>query len=103
MLVAFGDCAVTGNVPAMRNPFGVQAVLERAYVETAQPACSKCLANGDPALLRRVRPVHEVVKVEFPARLPAIRRHSSITVLDELLAGRTPDIAALAALRSVGG
>jgi NAD-reducing hydrogenase small subunit len=24
ILVAFGDCAVTGNVPSMRNPFGTQ-------------------------------------------------------------------------------
>ena len=22
MLIAMGDCAVTGNVPSMRNPFG---------------------------------------------------------------------------------
>ena len=27
MLVSLGDCAVTGNVPGMRNPFGAEAVL----------------------------------------------------------------------------
>src|SRR6516164_749044 len=29
MLVSFGDCAVTANVPAMRNPFTVQSVYDR--------------------------------------------------------------------------
>ena len=29
ILVALGDCAVTGNVPAMRNPLSVKAMLER--------------------------------------------------------------------------
>jgi NAD-reducing hydrogenase small subunit len=38
-LVSFGDCAVTGNVPAIRNQFGVgnaESVLQRAYIENAQ-------------------------------------------------------------------
>ncbi len=30
ILIALGDCAVTGNVPAMRNPFGTEAVFDRA-------------------------------------------------------------------------
>src|SRR5512146_3103329 len=34
-LVSLGDCAVTGNVPAMRNQFGADAVLRRAYLENA--------------------------------------------------------------------
>jgi ferredoxin len=35
ILVAFGDCAVAGNVPTMRNPFKVAEVMERAFIETA--------------------------------------------------------------------
>src|SRR5690348_4808 len=27
LLLAMGDCAITGNVPSMRNPFGTQKVL----------------------------------------------------------------------------
>src|SRR5690606_38332936 len=35
-LIAFGDCAVTGNVTALRNPLGGAApVLQRIYVELA--------------------------------------------------------------------
>ena len=39
LLVSLGDCAVTGNVPSMRNTCGAKAVLQRAYLEnvTLQP------------------------------------------------------------------
>ena len=34
MLVSFGDCAVTGNVTAMRNPLGgAEVVLHRSYLD----------------------------------------------------------------------
>ena len=35
ILIAFGDCAVTTNVPGMRNAFGPAPVLKRAYQENA--------------------------------------------------------------------
>src|SRR5262249_30621120 len=35
-VVSFGDCAVTGNVTALRNPLGkAEAVLRRSYLELA--------------------------------------------------------------------
>lgn len=93
-LIAMGDCAVTGNVPAMRNPFGPDEVLERAYLEnsTAQ-AQIPCVIV--PMLLQTVRPVHEFVKVDMylPGCPPSA--DTFYTVLSDLLAGRTPDIAAL--------
>jgi len=33
ILVALGDCAVFGGVPALRNFCGVQEALQRAYVD----------------------------------------------------------------------
>ncbi len=62
-LVAMGDCAITGNVPAMRNPIGPEAILERAYIEnaSAQPQIP-CVVV--PRLLKTVRPIHELVKVD---------------------------------------
>ena len=39
VLVSFGDCAVTANVPAIRNQLGLgnaESVLQRAYIEGAQ-------------------------------------------------------------------
>ena len=35
MIVSLGDCAVTGNVPAMRNTIPVKQLLDRVYVEGA--------------------------------------------------------------------
>src|SRR5208282_5977305 len=36
LLISLGDCAVTGNVPAMRNSIPVTRLLQRVYVEGAQ-------------------------------------------------------------------
>ncbi len=66
ILVAFGDCAVTGNVTALRNLFDVEDVLNRSYKETALPVIGVPAGNPIvPALLERVRPVHEVVPVDY--------------------------------------
>ncbi|HVM46504.1 MAG TPA: hypothetical protein VMU04_00685 [Candidatus Acidoferrum sp.] len=69
VLVSFGDCAVTANVPAIRNQLGagsVESVLQRAYIECAQtnPAVPQA-AGIVPPLLPRVMPLHEVVHVNY--------------------------------------
>ncbi len=89
ILIALGDCAVTGNVPAMRNPFGVDAVYDRAYNENAELQKQRPTFHL-PTLLERVRPVHEVVKVDLfvpgcPPPADAIHY-----VISELLAGARP-------------
>jgi NAD-reducing hydrogenase small subunit len=93
-LIAMGDCAVTGNVPAMRNPFGPEPILKRAYNEnvSTQPQIPCVIV---PSLLDKVRPVHEFVKVDMylPGCPPSAG--TFYTVLSELLAGRTPDVASL--------
>jgi len=64
-LVALGDCAVTSNVPGMRNPYLVKDVLDRAYTENADgPRKGEIPTAGVPRLLPWVRPVHEIVKVD---------------------------------------
>jgi NAD-reducing hydrogenase small subunit len=93
-LIAMGDCAVTGNVPSMRNPFGPKAVLERAYRQNvAAQAQIPCVLV--PALLEKVRPVHEFVKVDMylPGCPPSA--DTFYTVLSDLFAERTPDVASL--------
>ena len=93
-LVAIGDCAVTGNVPAMRNPFGPLPILQRAFHENAS-AQKQTPCVGVPALLEIVRPVHELVKVDLflPGCPPSAE--TFFTVLSELLAGTTPNVAGL--------
>ena len=56
LLVALGDCAVTGNVPAMRNQHPARKMLERIYVEGAQ-VNKGVPADGVPALLRQAVPL----------------------------------------------
>lgn len=93
-LIAMGDCAVTGNVPSMRNPFGKKQILDRAYRENVaiQPQIP-CLIV--PTLIDTVRPVHEFVKVDMylPGCPPSA--NTFYTVLSELLDGRMPDPAVL--------
>ena len=89
-LVSFGDCAVTANVPAMRNPIGVQPLLDRADVEnvTIKPGVPTEVV---PRLLPMARPVHRVVKVDL--YLPGCPPSADLIyqVLVDLLEGRTPD------------
>jgi NAD-reducing hydrogenase small subunit len=93
MLVSLGDCAVTGNVPAMRNAFPVSSVLERAFGDA--PVARPEMFAGLPQLLSRVRPIHEVVKVDVfvPGCPPSA--DTIYTLLRELLSGGTVDIARL--------
>ncbi len=63
VLVALGDCAVTSNVPGMRNPIGARAVLERAYLENAT-VNPKIPDQVVPALLAESLPVHAWVPVD---------------------------------------
>jgi NAD-reducing hydrogenase small subunit len=93
-LISFGDCAVTGNVTALRNPLGsALPVLQRAYVETAQvnPRIPDDWSVV-PRLLDRVLPLHEVVKVDF--YLPGCPPPADLIyrVVVDLIAGRVPEL-----------
>jgi NAD-reducing hydrogenase small subunit len=91
IVVALGDCAVTGNVPSMRNGIPVRALLERIYVEgvTAQPGVP---TDGVPPLLKKAEPLHAAIEVDVhvpgcPPKPDAIKQ-----VLGDLLEGREPDL-----------
>jgi len=95
VLVSLGDCALTGNVSAMRNSCGVQPVMLRVYEQNADLQ-KQVPTVGVPALLERVRPVHEVVPVDVfvPGCPPSA--DTIYQVLSELLAGKVPTLEGVA-------
>jgi NAD-reducing hydrogenase small subunit len=90
VLVAFGDCAVTANVPSMRNPIAKEVVLKRSYLEVPGTVNGVIPDQEIARLIDRVRPLHEVVKVDF--YLPGCPPSADLIfyVLCELLNDRVP-------------
>lgn len=94
VLVSFGDCAITANVPGLRNgPQGADPVLRRAYLELADDSRQLPAAPGLlPELLAQVQPVHELVAVEvyLPGCPPSAARIR--IALEALLNGERPQL-----------
>ena len=93
ILVALGDCAVFGGIPAMRNFFTLEESLQRSYVEVPTADESRKIPSS-PELAKpmRVRAVHEVVKVDL--FVPGCPPDADIIffVLSELAQGRMPKL-----------
>lgn len=65
VLIAVGQCAITGGLPAMRNGIAVKDLLEESYLNG--PTLANQLIPNDeeiPILLDRIYPCHEVVKID---------------------------------------
>ncbi len=89
-LISLGDCAVTGNVPAMRNLFPLDAVYDRAYQENVQLNPQRP-NDGVPALLDVVKPVHAIVPVDLHVPGCPPSADTIWFVLSQLLEGRVPN------------
>ncbi len=98
LVVSFGDCSVSANVPGLRNLWaGVaggsrQSVLDRGYVELADRGARRPHAPGIvPELLERVLPLHEVIAVDhfLPGCPPSAERIKAF--LEALLRGEAGD------------
>jgi NAD-reducing hydrogenase small subunit len=92
LLIALGDCAVTGNVPAMRNFIPVNKLLQRVYVEGSQEG-RMVPTDGVPPLLKQARPLREFVKVDvcLPGCPPPAK--TITTVISDLVDGRKREAA----------
>jgi len=66
ILVAVGECAITGGLPSMRNQVPIEECLREAYLE-GPSVVDGVLPNDDdlPMLLDRVYPIQEIVKVDY--------------------------------------
>jgi NAD-reducing hydrogenase small subunit len=90
VLVSLGDCAVTGNVPGMRNVIPVNKLLQRIYVEGAD-AGAGVPHDGLPQLSKQARPAQDFVTVDvcLPGCPPQTRVIAGF--LNNLLEGRKPE------------
>ncbi len=100
ILVAFGDCAVAGNVTALRNPAGAPlAVLQRSYGTDAARMPGLPAPQAEvPPLEPRVTNLRALVPVDY--YLPGCPPSADLIffVLSELVAGRTLDLQSRAKL-----
>jgi NAD-reducing hydrogenase small subunit len=93
ILVALGDCAVFGGVPAMRNFCGVEAALKRAYVEAeSNEPGSRIPDDPELATMTQARAIHEVVPVDYSVPGCPPDADTIFYVLSELAQGREPEI-----------
>lgn len=68
ILVAVGDCAIMGDIPAMRNNIPLKECLEEAYLNGPSIHNPEKVMPNDkelPLCLDRVYPCHEVVKIDY--------------------------------------
>lgn len=91
LLVALGACAVNGGLPAQRNHLDVGDCLTRVYAHRSE-GMARAVPNDPelPLLLDKVRPINEVVRVDYfipgcPPSGDAIWKY-----LTDLIDGRIP-------------
>jgi NAD-reducing hydrogenase small subunit len=69
ILVAVGECAIMGGLPAMRNGIPIQECFDEAYINgiTVVANEERIIPNDPelPMLLDRVYPCHEIVKIDY--------------------------------------
>jgi NAD-reducing hydrogenase small subunit len=90
LLVSLGDCAVTGNVAALRNVIPVNKLLQDIYIEGAD--ADQCIPHdGLPQLSKQARPAQDFVKIDVC--LPGCPPQTKVIagLLNNLIEGRKPE------------
>ncbi|MCF7986601.1 MAG: NADP oxidoreductase [Methylovulum sp.] len=93
ILVAVGACAINGGLPAMRNFIPLEECLNEAYLDGIGVENAQIPSDIElPLLLDKVRPIHEVVKIDY--FLPGCPPSADVfwKFLTDLLEGREPSL-----------
>lgn len=93
ILVAVGACTINGGLPAMRNFIPLEECLNEAYINGLGVENGQIPSDPElPLLLDKVRPIHEVVKVDY--FLPGCPPSADVfwKFLTDLIAGREPSL-----------
>jgi NAD-reducing hydrogenase small subunit len=93
IMVSVGECAITGNIPAMRNWIPLQECLEEAFLRGTTVTNGVIPQSKEiPLLLNKVYPVHEWVKIDY--FLPGCPPSADLIwhALQALLRGQKPDL-----------
>lgn len=93
VLVAVGECSITGGIPSMRNSFTLKQCLEEAFIRGVGTENAHIPDDPEiPLLLDKVRPLHHVVKIDYflPGCPPSA--DAFWYFLTELMAGRDPSL-----------
>lgn len=94
ILVAVGECAATGGVPAMRNAHSLRACLEESFVRGIGVEDAHIPDDPElPLLLEKVHPIHEIVHIDYT--LPGCPPSADVfwSFFADLIAGRPPKVA----------
>lgn len=94
IVVALGDCAVTSNVPSMRNVIPVRTLLDRVYV-AGSDFNQVPPSDGIPQLARHAVPLHDVVKVDVHVPGCPPKPGAIAQVILQLLDAKKPEVAGL--------
>ncbi|MDT8442080.1 MAG: hypothetical protein RQ723_10510 [Desulfuromonadales bacterium] len=95
LLVSLGDCAITGNITALRNGGQVTAMLDTIYrTGPGRAPIGPAAVRSLPALLPKVLPLHQVIEVDafIPGCPPDPARIR--TALEALLRGEPVHLSA---------
>ncbi|MBK8725776.1 MAG: NADP oxidoreductase [Holophagaceae bacterium] len=66
VLVAVGECGITGGIPSMRNGFTLKECLEESYIRGVGVEFAHIPDDPElPLLLDKVRPLHHIVKIDY--------------------------------------
>ena len=92
IVVALGSCACFGNIPSLCNLIPLEELLKTVYRETATTVEGFIPSKDLPEVFQKVRPINEVVKVDYQVPGCPPEADDIAEVLTAILTGRKPEL-----------